>query len=58
LLTVTVYVGKAAKVAVTVTDPFPAKAHGLVPLQPPLDHPLKVDPDEGVAVSVTAVPAR
>ena len=28
----------------------------LVPLQPPPDHPANVDPDAGVAVSVTEVP--
>jgi hypothetical protein len=58
VLTVRVYAGKAAKVAVTVTDTFPARVHGSVPLQPPPDQPLKVDPDEGVAARVTTVPAR
>jgi len=45
-----------AKAAVTVTDPLPARVHELVPLQPPPDQPLKVDPDAGVAVRVTNVP--
>ena len=30
--------------------------HVPVPEQPPPDHPVKVEPDEGVAVSVTIVP--
>jgi hypothetical protein len=47
----------ASKVAVTVTDPFPARAHGLVPLHPPPDQPRNVDPGEGVPVRVTTVPA-
>jgi len=46
----------AANVAVTVTDPFPASVHGSVPLQPPPDQPLNVDPDAGVAVRVTTLP--
>jgi hypothetical protein len=57
LFTVRVYEGKLAKVAATHIDPFPAMVHGIVPLQPPPDQPLKTDPDEGVAATVTTVPA-
>jgi hypothetical protein len=44
-----------AKVAVTVTGTFPTMVQGSVPLQPPPDQPLKTDPTEGIAVSVSTV---
>jgi hypothetical protein len=48
----------ATKEAVVVTDVLPTKVQVSVPPQPPPDHPLKADPDDGVAVSVTTFPAR
>jgi hypothetical protein len=44
------------KVAVTLVDEFPATVQDAVPPQPPPDHPLKLDPEEAVAVRVTAFP--
>jgi len=49
--------GTVSKVAVTVAEPFPTRPQGSVPLQPPPDQPLNVDPVDGVAASVTTVPA-
>ena len=54
VLTLSVY--KAANIAFTLTDPAPATLHALVPLHHPPDHPLKADPDAGVAVRVTVAP--
>jgi hypothetical protein len=42
--------------AVTVTSSSTVTTHGPVPMQPPPDQPLNVEPVAGVAVSVTAVP--
>ena len=42
-------------VAVTVVVPFIVMVHVPVPVQAP-DHPVKVDPDEAVAVKEIAVP--
>jgi hypothetical protein len=46
----------AVNVAVTPCSELIVTAHVPVPLQPPPDQPLKVEPDAGVAVSVTIVP--
>jgi hypothetical protein len=67
VITERVYVGEVggvgevddvSKVATTVTDPFPVRVHGAVPLQPPPDQPRNVEPDEGLVATVTTVPAR
>ena len=45
------------KLAVTVTGAFPINVHGAVPVQPPPLHPSNEEPDAGVAVKVTGLPA-
>jgi hypothetical protein len=57
-LTVSVTGGAAVvKVAVTVVLALTFRTHVPVPLQPPPLQPANVEPDAGVAVSVTLVPA-
>ena len=46
-----------ANVAGTVTLPLIVTTHVPVPLQPPPDQPVNVEPDAGVAVSVTCCPS-
>ena len=46
----------AVNVAVTVVSAVRVTTHVPVPLHPPPDHPLKVEPASGVADSVTGVP--
>src|SRR5215470_4575349 len=48
----------AVKEAVVVTGVLPTRVQVSVPPHPPPDHPAKVDPGAGVAVSVTTFPAR
>jgi hypothetical protein len=48
--------GASAKVAVTVVAAVIVTTHEPVPLQPPPDQPLKIDPPAGVAVSVSIAP--
>jgi hypothetical protein len=55
-LTVSAKAWAVAKVAVTVIGALPLTVHGPVPLQPPPLQPVNVDPQAGVAVSVTVVP--
>jgi len=50
-------VDDAARVAVTLVLAFRGTAHGPVPEHPPPLHPINVDPEAGVAVKVTVVPA-
>lgn len=57
MVRVYVVVVAAVKVALTDVVPFTVTRHGPVPVQPTALHPLKVEPDDGVAVSVTVVPA-
>jgi hypothetical protein len=57
LLTVRVEGGTAEKFAVTEVLELSVTWHVPVPEQPPPDHPVKVEPPVGVAVSVTGVPA-
>ncbi|HKF65111.1 MAG TPA: hypothetical protein VKB36_01225, partial [Vicinamibacterales bacterium] len=45
------------KFAVTATAPFPATVHGPVPVQPP-PQPVNVEPDAGVALRETELPAE
>src|SRR5262245_60633782 len=47
--------GPPAKVAVTRVATFPTTVHGAVPVQPPPDHPVKLEPGPGVAVRVIGV---
>jgi hypothetical protein len=49
--------GMTTKVAVTVVLMFCENEHVPVPAHPPPDHPEKIEPAAGVAVSVTTVPA-
>ena len=44
--------------AVTAIDPLPATVQGAVPMQPPPLQPLNMEPEAGIAVSVTDAPAR
>jgi hypothetical protein len=46
----------AAKVAVTVWSLLSVTVQVAVPLHPPPDQPLKLEPDPGAAVNVTTVP--
>ena len=54
-VTVSAKVG-TSKVAVTAVGPEIVTVQAAVPEQPPPLQPLKIDPESGVAVSVTAVP--
>ena len=56
LLTVRVRITGALKVAVTVWSLPIVTSQVPVPEQPPPDQPMKVDPEAGVAFSVTTVP--
>ena len=50
--------GYGLKVAVTNSCPAAVTEHvGVVPLHPPPDQPVKVEPEFGVAVRVTVLPA-
>jgi len=49
--------GATSKEALTVMAPFMVTVHVPVPEHPPPDQPEKVEPDDGVAVSVTTVPS-
>ena len=46
-----------AKLVVTPVFVFIVKAHCPVPVQPPPDQPVNVEPEVGAAVSVTMLPA-
>ena len=46
----------SVKVAVTEVAPVTETTHVPVPEHPPPDHPVKVEPVDGVAVKVTEVP--
>jgi hypothetical protein len=54
---VVVAVGNNVKVAVTVVAAFMVMVQPPVPAHPPPDHPEKVDPFAGEALSVTSVPS-
>ena len=56
-LGVTVNVRKGTNVAVTAVSVVIGTAHVPVPAQPPPDQPVKIDPVDGAAVSVTDVPS-
>lgn len=46
-----------AKIALTAAFAFNEIEHVPVPVQPPPDHPVKIERDADVAVNVTIVPA-